>query len=332
MSDRAATLHADSIVIDAQMGANFTLPALQKGGVTAFNYTLTWNAEHAAELMPNIAQTLDLDAIYPQEMVRVESVGDLEQAKREKKIGMIFGLQGMTLIGRGLHWVRILHKLGVRIAGICYNESGVIGCSCAEPVDTGLSFFGRQVINEMNRLGIVVDLSHAGERTSMDATHASARPVIISHSNPRQLVNHPRNVSDDLMKAVAVGGGVIGIAQYRPLLDCGEKPPSVDTWLDHIDYAVKLVGIDHVGIGTDADVWSRIMWVSYMIRYKDLVPNMTQYMQPDAIDRNTHNVEGFVDHGDLPKVTAGLLDRGYPAEAVQKILGLNFLRVFREVW
>jgi membrane dipeptidase len=332
VSDQALKLHQSSYVIDSQIGANFVLPALQKGGVTAFNYTLTWNAEHAAEAMPNIAQTLDLDVIYPTEMVRVESVADLERAKAKSRVGIIFGLQGMALIGRGLHWVRILHKLGVRIGGIVYNESGVIGCSCAEPVDTGLSFFGRQVINEMNRLGMLVDLSHAGDRTSMDAALASQKPVIISHSNPRRLVNHPRNVPDELMKVVAERGGVIGLAQYRPLLDRGDKVPTVETWLDHIDYVVNLVGIDHVGIGTDADVWSRQMWVSYMVRYRDLVPQIKQYMQPDALDRNTHNVEGFVDHADMPKVTAGLLARGYKPEAIQKILGLNFLRVFREVW
>jgi membrane dipeptidase len=332
MSSQATQVHQSSIIIDSQVGANFDFRALKEGGVTGFNYTLTWTAETASETMPNIAQALDLNEIFPGEILQVERVEDLHKAKKENKVGIIFGLQGMALIGRGLHWVRILHKLGVRIGGIVYNESGVIGCSCAESVDTGLTFFGRQVINEMNRLGMVVDLSHSGDRTSMDAVDASSKPVIISHSNPRRLVNHPRNVPDELMKEVAGRGGVVGLAQYRPLLDSGGKPPTVDTWLDHIEDVVNLVGIDHVGIGTDADVWSRQMWISYMIRYKDLVPQISQYMEPGMLDHNTHNIEGFANHRDLPQVTEGLLKRGYGAEAVQKILGLNFLRVFQEVW
>ncbi|HSA77681.1 MAG TPA: membrane dipeptidase [Nitrospirota bacterium] len=332
MAEQPKQLHQSSIIIDSQVGANFDFGALKGGGVTAFNYTLTWTAESAAETMPAVAQALDLDTIFPGEIMQVERVEDIERAKQDNKVGIIFGLQGMALIGRGLHWVRILHKLGVRIGGIVYNESGVIGCSCAEPTDSGLTFFGRQVVNEMNRLGMVIDLSHSGDRTSMDAVNVSSTPVIISHSNPRRLVNHPRNVPDDLMKAVASRGGVIGLANYRPLLDSGEKAPTVDKWLDHIDYVVNLVGIDHVGIGTDADVWSRQMWISYMIRYKDLVPQIAQYMRPDMLDHNTHNIEGFADHRDLPKITDGLLRRGYAEDAVQKILGQNFLRVFREVW
>lgn len=337
MSDQAMDLHRRSIVIDGMGGTPCTkaIEIHKAGGVTAYVASIAsvYKAEHISEVMLDFSRTLELLQIHARDALHVETAEDIERAHQQEKVGLIFGLQGLTQIGRGLHWLQILHKIGLRIAALTYNESNFIGCPCCEPSDTGLTYYGSQVVREMNRLGILVDLSHVGVKTSMDAIRVSTKPVVLSHSNPRRLVDHPRNVPDDLIKAVADTGGVIGVSQYAPLLDPGDGPrPTIETWLDHIDYAVNLVGIDHVGFGTDcfADVYSWSWWASYMMRFKDLVP--ARYLTPEFEGVRTHDVEGFDSDADMPKVTRGLLARGYPEEAVRKVLGLNLLRVCRAAW
>ncbi len=333
MTERAANLHQRSVVVDG-MGASAFFPELQKaGGITAINVTLATNEESLVDVLKNFSRYFELLYLYPDQLILIESVNDIYRAKQEGKVGIILGFQGLAQIGHGLHLIPVFHKLGLRISGLVYNESNLIGSSCAERVDAGLTFHGRQVVHELNRLGIVIDLSHAGDRTSLDANELSEAPAIISHSNARRLCNHPRNVPDELIKAVAEKGGVIGLAQYSVLLDVGPGHfPTIDTWLDHIDYVVQLVGIDHAGLGVDAEsgVFSWQWWATHMITYKELVPSY--YMEPEMQRKNTHNVAGFTSNADLPKVTAGLAARGYSDDDIQKILGLNWHRIYKRVW
>jgi membrane dipeptidase len=333
MVTSARELHERAIVIDGMGGSAQAFQLQKAGGVTAINVTVAWNQERMEDVLAQVVSYLNLVELFPNDVLIVENISDIREAKRAGKVGIILGTQGLTSIGKGLNWIPILQRIGVRISGLVYNETGVIGSSCAEKSDTGLTYFGRQVVYELNRRGIVIDLSHTGDRTSLDAVELSRHPVVISHSNIRRLVDHPRNAPDDLIKAVAAGGGVIGLTQYGPLLDSGNGSlPTIKDWLEHIRYAVDLVGIDNVGLGMDGfdGMYSWRWWMDYMTQYRELVP--ARYLEPEFANINTHNIQGYSSNADLRDLTEGLLGLGYSSDDIAKILGLNLLRVFHKVW
>jgi membrane dipeptidase len=175
----------------------------------------------------------------------------------------------------------------------------------------------------MNRLGIVVDLSHVGERTALDATAYSQKPVIYSHSNAKGLTPSRRNLTDEQMKNMAATGGVMGISSFSMMTykELGKRP-SLEDYLDHFDYAVKLIGIDHVGIGSDIfESYTKLSWTS-----------STKRMYPMPYEYETKVAEGFTYVSELPNVIRGLIARGYSDADLEKILGGNWLRVFSQVW
>lgn len=260
-------------------------------------------------------------------LIHVLTGDDVRRAKREKKIGVIFGCQGMaSKIEGDPGLIAILHRLGQRIGQIAYNSRDAIGCGALEEPDTGLTEFGRIVIREMNHVGMLVDLAHASHNTLMETIERSKAPVIVSHANVRALCNHTRNLTDDGLRALADCGGVVGITAYSPF--CETTPgvrPKLDDYIDHVAYVADLVGVDHVGIGSDFfEGESNIRFERFFrTRYPELIRNYVL---------DTVYVDGFskVDH--LPKLTAGLLRRGFAPAEVKKILGGNFLRVFDQVW
>jgi len=329
----AGELHDRTIVIDGMGGSAKAFQLQKAGGVTAINVSVAWNQERMDDVVAQVVSYLDLVEQFPNDVLIVETVSDIQEAKRADKVGIILGTQGLASIGQDLNWISMLQRIGVRISGLVYNETGVIGSSCAEKSDTGLTSFGRQVVSELDRRGIVIDLSHTGDRTSLDAVELSRHPVVISHSNIRRLVDHPRNAPDDLIKAVAIAGGVIGLTQYGPLLDPGRGPlPTIKDWLEHIRYAVDLVGIDHVGLGMDGfdGMYSWRWWYDYMTQYRELVP--ARYLEPEFANINTHNIQGYSSNADLRDLTEGLIGLGYSNDDIAKILGLNLLRVYQKVW
>jgi len=333
MAQSAREVHDRATVIDGMGGAAHAFQLQKEGGVSAINVTVAWNQERMEDVVEQIALYLNLVEHHPNDVMIISKVADIAEAKRVGKVGIILGTQGLGCIGCNLNWLAILQRTGLRVSGLVYNETSLIGCSCSDRNDTGLTDFGRQVVNELNRRGIVIDLSHTGDRTSLDAVEQSRHPVVISHSNIRRLVDHPRNAPDELIKAVAARGGVIGLTQYGPLLDAGKGPlPTRKEWLEHIRYAVDLVGVDHVALGTDGfdGIYSWQWWLDYMTQYSELVP--ARYLGPELANVNTHNIQGHSSNADLPKLTEALLDVGYSAEDTDKILGGNLVRVYREVW
>jgi membrane dipeptidase len=326
-------LHGRALIVDGMGGDAHAFELQKSGGVTAINVTIAYNEERMEDVLRNIYAYLNLVETCPADTTIIESVACIEAAKRAGKVGIILGTQGLAMIDRGLHWIALLQRLGVRISGLVYNEPNWIGSSCTERVDSGLTYFGRQVVNEMNRRGVVIDLSHTGDRSSLDAVEISQHPVVISHSNIRRLVEHPRNAPDDLIKAVAARGGVIGLTQYSALLDTGGPDlPTMKEWLDHFRYAVDLVGIDHVGVGTDGfdGTFSWRSWLRYMLQYRELVP--ARYLEPEYANMDTHNLQGWSSNADMRKLTEGLSSLNYSDEDIEKVLGLNFIRVYQQVW
>jgi membrane dipeptidase len=233
------------------------------------------------------------------------------------RLAIAFNLEGFGALGGQVEMVSLYHDLGVRWMLIAYNQNNLGGGGCQDE-DGGLTDFGRQVIEEMERVGMVVCCSHTGYRTALEVMAQATRPVILSHSNPRALVDHPRNVPDEVMQACAATGGVMGITGVSLFLG---GAPEAARILEHIEYAVGRIGVEHVGLGIDTCFDS-----SEVLDYMSTMPERFGALR--GYD------DGLAIAGPevIPAVAEGLLARGFSEADAAKIMGGNFLRVAREVW
>lgn len=332
ISREAAELHRRSIIIDS---ATFFLKGygdvVAEAGVTGVCLTTPMPWDDFETAVKKTEEYYVLARTDPRVLL-VQRASDVRRAKAENKVGMILWSQGLNLIGDHLPHIETLFRLGYRILQLTYSERNYIGDGCNEDSNVGLSKFGRAVVKELNRLNIVVDLSHSGPRTSLDAVELSEQPVIISHANPASLYPHKRNISDELIKAVAARGGVVGATPYPPLNWNGDPshPPTIDDFIAAIDHMVELVGVDHVGLGTDSEATEGAYPADVIAELGRRYPDLGSAFR-DAFGRRTE-LQGFRGMRDLPWVTEKLLQRGYRSEDVQKIMGGNWLRVFEQVW
>ncbi|HET9652754.1 MAG TPA: membrane dipeptidase, partial [Usitatibacter sp.] len=258
----ARRILGEAIVIDTLGGAVVhPTPHVAEGTYEERMVAQGWNVLHAClvsepsyiptweELQLAVYENLLNFEMSPR-VRHVERVDDILEAKRNGQLGVIFGVQSPDWIGQKRERIRLMHKLGLRSLQLTYMERNRLGDGCLEPENRGLTSFGMQVVRECNALGILVDCSHVGERTSLDAARVSARPIVVSHTAVRALVDNPRCVTDEQMKAVADKGGTIGITTFSPFIN-RERAPTLDDYLDHFDYAIDLVGEDHVTFATD---------------------------------------------------------------------------------
>ncbi|MBZ5722320.1 MAG: dipeptidase [Acidobacteriia bacterium] len=306
-------------------------------------------AQHTMDLIDSVYQQA---ARHPDRMMMAFSVADIERAHQDKKLAALMGIEGGHSIENDIHLLRDFYRLGVRYMTLSWSNTNEWADSsgdlndAAVPHHNGLTDFGKQVVLEMNRLGMMVDISHVADKTFWDTIATTKAPVIASHSSARALTDAPRNMTDDMLRAVAKNGGVVqvnffngfddqsfwnatqaqakerdaAVAAYLEQQKAAGKPvtyldedrierewqakiprPPLKSLIDHIDHIAKVAGVDHVGLGSDFDGVSG--------------------QTPEGIDSAA----------DLPKITQALLDRGYSAEDIHKILGGNLLRVFREV-
>ncbi|HEX9910670.1 MAG TPA: dipeptidase [Desulfatiglandales bacterium] len=323
---QAMRLHEEAIVIDGLNASYFSneavLQRIRQGGVTAFNGTVAaWHS--LPETMNLIADYYRLFEDHADWIMQVRTVEDIHKAKVRGLAGMIFGFQNTGPIDGNLRMLAVYHALGVRIMQLTYNDENAVGFGCMAPEDKGLTPFGREVVAEMNRLGILVDLSHCGHKTTMDAIETSIGPVAFTHANPLALAKSPRNKPDEAFKALAAKGGVAGVVLLPAWLTHHGKA-GLEDYLNAFDYLVKLIGVDHVGLGTDfmEEIPAEIM----MAALKGISAENLQKYYGSTI------VKGFESAAEFPKVTEGLLSRGYSPEDVKKIMGGNWLRLYEEVW
>lgn len=317
------TLHDTAMVVDAHcdtvlriIRSNFLLakehgdghvdlPRLKRGGVDLQFFALYIEPSYKFER--SVKRTLQLlDAFYGQyecnrdTMLLVRSTEDIYRAKQEGKLAALLSIEGGEALEGDLGVLRILYRLGVRAIGLTWNERNQIADGVGEKsAGGGLTDFGREVVREMNSLGMVIDVSHLSEKGFWDCIDVSCVPVIASHSNARSQCDHVRNLTDDQIKALAARGGVMGINLSSDFL-VAEGQASIDDVVRHIDHIVALVGLEHVGLGADYDGIT--------------VPPV-----------------GLEDVGKLPALTLALLERGFSEEAIRGFLGENFMRVLQEV-
>jgi membrane dipeptidase len=318
-------LHRESIVFDAHCDTlqevladkrrlgerseegHIDLPRLREGGVTAQifalfvspNYFPGGAARQALRLLDVFYQEMEENA---DQLTLATTAGDIKRAKVEGKVAGILSLEGAEALDGDLGVLRAFYKLGVRNIGLTWNLRN----AAADGVDetrssSGLTNFGVQLVREMNRLGIMVDISHLSLTGVRDVLHVSEAPVIASHSNAYALCPHRRNLTDEQLEGVASKGGVVGVTFVPNFVTENKSQTTLKRVLDHIDYMVKTMGVDHVGLGSDFDGFFN------------------------------SKVLGLEDVTHLPRLTAGLVERGYGGEDAKKILGGNFIRVFREV-
>jgi membrane dipeptidase len=318
----AQALHAASIVIDHACPLlvpddDDYLAKTRAGGTTVAMATLASNHDFRAAL--GLMNAWMVRFAKDPTLIHVTTVADIERAKSEGRLGVGFHFQNSRAIEYDLENLVLFHRLGLRVMQLTYNEKNQVGDGATERTDAGLSKFGLRLIEEMNRLGVVVDLSHVGHRTTMEAMEASKAPVVFSHSNAWTIHRSKRNIQDDQIKALAKSGGVIGMNGFPGFVH-KDHPATLDQLLDHVDYIAKLVGPDHLGLGLD---YSQ----STPEDYKRWNYDIETYPMPPW-----KYPTGVQDVSLLPNFTAGLKKRGYSDEDVRKILGGNFIRVFKAVW
>lgn len=324
----------EAIVVDTLGGAVVhPTPHVTEGTYEEMMVSHGWNVLHACLVSePSYSPTFEklLGAVYENllnfemspNVRHIEKVEDILKAKKNGQLGVIFGVQNTTWIGSERERIRILYKLGLRSLQLTYMERNLLGDGCLEPENRGLTHFGMQVVRECNRLGILIDCAHVGIQTSLDAAKHSDKPIVISHTAVRAITENPRCVTDGQMKAVAAKGGTIGITTFSPFIRA-DRQPTLDDYLDHFDYAIKLIGEDHVTFATDwFDGKTKVNWATPWY-----YPEVTQGKQYDGL-----GLVGFSQRSELVNVVDGFLKRKYSPERIKKILGGNFIRVLKEVW
>ena len=326
----AQRLYQESVVIDGLNVSNWESSAvyesLHSGGVSAINATIAI-FEKYGEAMDRISAWLRILCERDDTLSLVSTTQDILDAKSSGKTGVIFGWQNASPIENDLDRLDVFHQLGVRIVQLTYNERNLLGNGCWERTDDGLSNFGIDAIREMNRLGILIDLSHVGDRTTLEAIEKSEQPVACTHANARSFVNHVRNKTDDALKLLVERGGVVGANAFPPFLRNGFQSTLSD-YVDAVDDLVERVGIDHVGIGTDYTQDQPKEFLDPIMSYQGTKFNERRLQYPDVVV----HPEGMETPDTLSNVATELLKRGYGQEDIAKILGGNWLRLLRQVW
>jgi membrane dipeptidase len=327
----SGALHDDAIVIDGLEIARWgrpTFESMHRAGLTAVNCTCcVWEGFEGT--MANISAFRGWISEHADILRPVRTSADILAAKRENRVGVILGWQNTSAIEDRLSNLELFSVLGVRIAQLTYNTQNYAGSGCFEAGDAGLSLFGHDLVSELNRLGILIDLSHVGPQTSADVIRHSQKPVVYTHTCPAGVHDHVRNKTDAELRAIADQGGVVGITILPWFLGLGDDA-TLDNYLDAVEYAVDVAGEEHIGIGTDFIEGQDRDWLEWVVRDK----GYGKYLMQQTIEefQRTPMPLGIREIGDFPNVTAAMESRKWSEERIRRIMGENWLRVFKDVW
>jgi membrane dipeptidase len=333
-----AALYKNAIVIDSLCSPLVdldnpptaeTLAAVRQSGITAINLTISDGTFEGTA--GNIAVTEALVDNYPDAFLIVRRYSDIALAKRENKIGIMPGFQHTAFLEENPDRIDVFRQFGVRIMQLTYNNRSIFGDGCLEPGNAGLSKAGIAAVKKMNDLGIAVDLSHSGYRTTSEGIAASAKPVLISHSGCAAVYPHPRNKPDDILKSLADRGGYFGV-YLMPYVVASPTIPTREHVLDHLVHAINVCGADHVGIGSDGSIQKIILNAEQKAAFdKDIAHRKQLGIGAPGEDRYPYvpDLNG-PDHMEV--IAAELARRGQPTPVIEKVLGANFQRVIGEIW
>lgn len=320
------------MLIDALQCGHFNrsvLEELRQAGVGCVTSTLGfW--ETATEAMDSIAWWRDLARDNADLMAIARTAADVAAAQESDRIAVVLGFQNATLFDGRIGYVELFADMGIRVVQLTYNNQNDYGGSCYEPHDSGLSRFGREIVHEMNRAGILVDLSHVGNQTTLDAIRHSRKPVAITHANADSLFPHKRNKTDDVIRALRDNGGVIGCACYRNITG-DEYCSSIDKWCELVAKTVDIAGIDHVGIGTDRSHGHGPADYDWM-RKGRWTRGVDYGAGSAARPGKVPPADWLTQLSGLSTIPAGLAHAGFSKAEVDKITHTNWLRVYDETF
>ena len=333
-----ADLYQRAIVIDSLCGPfldtdtppdSELLKVIQQSGITAINFTISDRTFEGT--LKNLAWLEALIEKYPNTFVFVRQPADIGNAKRDKKLGVLPGFQYTAFLEDDPERIPMFRDLGVRIMQLTYNNRSIFGDGCLEPGNAGLSNAGIAAVRKMNEVGVAVDLSHSGYRTTSEAIATSAKPVLISHSGCAAVYQHPRNKPDEILKALADRGGYFGV-YLMPYLVASPTVPTRQHVLDHLVHAINVCGVDHVGIGSDGSIQKVVLSPAQKADFDaDIARRKKLGVGAPGEDRYPYvpDLNG-PDH--MQVIADELARRGQPSSVIEKVLGANFQRVVAEIW
>jgi membrane dipeptidase len=336
-SSAIAALYKNAIVVDSLCSPiDLTPPikaddlaAARQSGVTAVNCTVSQLTFE--DTVDNISGFEELIDRHPEAFLIVRRHSDIARAKRENKIGIMFGFQYTSFLEQDPERIDIFRRLGVRIMQLTYNNRSIFGDGCLEPGNGGLSKAGIAAVKKMNDLRVAVDLSHSGYRTTSEGIAESKKPVLISHAGCAALHTHPRNKPDEIMKSLADHGGYFGV-YLMPYVIASPTVPTRQNVLDHVMHAINVCGADHVGIGSDGAIQKTVLTAEQRIAFdQDEAKRQKLGIAAPEEDRYPYvpDLNG-PDHMEV--IATELAKRGQPASVIEKVLGANFQRIIGEIW
>lgn len=314
---------------DADAPTDDAIRQVARSGISVVNCTVSDRTYEGT--VANLARVESYADRHPELFAIVRRHADIARAKRDGKVGIIPGFQYTSFLEEDPDRVEVFRELGVRIMQVTYNLRGAWGDGCLEPSDAGLSKAGREIVAKMNVLGIAVDTSHSGNRTTSEAIELSAKPIVISHAGCAAIEPHPRNKPDALLRALADRGGYLGV-YLMPYLVASPTVPTREHVLAHLLHAIDVCGADHVGIGSDGSIEGvRLSPEQKQAFDEDIARRKKLGIGAPGEDRYPYvpDLNG-PDHMEV--IAAELHKRGQPDSVIEKVLGANFARVIGESW
>jgi membrane dipeptidase len=302
-------------------------------GMTAVNQTIGYVFGDKDPFEQTVTEVATWDRLIrndPQ-LLKVHSVQDIERCKRNCQLGLILGFQNAAMLGNKLNRIDTFTDFGIKIMQLTYNNQNLLGGGCLTAGNPGLAPFGHDVVERLNTLRVIVDLSHSGDQTCLDAARKSVRPIAVTHTGCRALVDHPRNTTDEALRLVASKGGYVGI-YFMPYLAAGRNATPEDV-IAHLEHAIQVCGEDHVGIGTDGGTSTIDLGAAKIERARLYAQRRAAGIATPGESPNILNFIPELTGPDQFRSLASLLAlRGHSTARIEKILGINFLRYARDAW
>lgn len=322
----ARELHDDLIVFDGLIISKWgteVFQAMRNGGLTAANCTCSvW--EGFRDTMLNVGQWNRMFAEHGDIIVKASSTGDIREAKANGKTAIVLGMQNTSAFEDRIEFVELLKTQGVGIVQMTYNTQNLVGSGCYESTDSGLSDFGHDIVAEMNRVGMLCDLSHVSAKTSDEVIRGSTKPVAYSHCLPAGLKPHPRNKTDEQIRFIADQGGFVGVTMFPPFLASGNNSSVMD-YVAAIDYIVNLAGEENVGLGTDFTMGYGTAFFEYLNRDKGIGRQLTEIWEVEF-------PTGLKTIADFPNLTDAMIRSGWNETKIRRTMGENWLSLLDRVW
>ncbi len=322
----AEALHRKLTVIDGLIVSDFgrdIFEDMRRGGITAANCTCCiW--ENFTDTMRNVMRWKAWFRENADLITQVYTTQDIRRAKAEGKTGIILGWQNVTGMEDQIGYLSLFKELGVGIIQMAYNTQNLVATGCYEERDGGLSDFGHEVVAEMNRLGILCDLSHVGAKSSHDIIVASKQPVAYSHCLPAGLKAHPRNKTDEQLRFIVDHGGFVGVTMFTPFLKRGVDA-TVEDYVEAMEYVINICGEENVGYGTDFTQGHKPEFFDWITHDKGYARRLTDF-------GTIVNPLGLRTIGETSSLTACMLRRGWTSSRIERVMGENWLGLLKTVW